>query len=101
MKDDKQRTTTQNSALHMYCDNLAKQLNDAGLDMRKTFTPEMDIPWSMGNVKEHLFKPIMKAATGKESTVDLTTTEMIKVYEVLNRFMGQKHNIYTEWPNRR
>jgi hypothetical protein len=98
---EKKRTLPQNNSLHKYCEDLAVSLNEAGLDMKKTLKPEIEIPWTMENVKEHLFKPIMKAATGKESTADLTTEEMIKVYEVLNRFMGQKHGITTEWPSRR
>ena len=100
MTDKKQRTGQQNKSLHKYCTMLADALNDAGLDMKKTLKPEIEIPWTCQNVKDHLYKPILKALTGKESTIDMDTIDPSAVYEILNRFMGEKHGIIVQWPNR-
>ena len=99
MIDDKQRSIQQNKALHKYCNNLAEALNEAGLDQRKVLKPGIDIPWTMESVKDNLYKPILKALTGKESTIDMSTTDPSLVYEVLNRHMGEKHGITVEWPS--
>jgi len=45
------RTVQQNKALHVLFNLLAQNLNEAGLDMRKTLKPEVDIPWSGASVK--------------------------------------------------
>ncbi len=98
--EEQQRTPPQNRSLHLYCTLLANALNDAGLDMKKTLKPEIDIPWTCENVKNHLYKPILKSLTGKGSTIDMDTKDPSMVYEILNRFMGEKHGVTVEWPNR-
>lgn len=98
--DDKQRTILQNASLHLYCTNLANALNDAGLDMKKTLKPEIEIPWTCQSVKDHLYKPILKSLTGKDSTIDMDTKDPSMVYEILTRFMGEKHGITVEWPDK-
>lgn len=98
MKD--QRTIQQNKALHLYCQMLSDALNDAGLDMKNTLKPEIDIPWSADNVKDHLWKPVQLAVTGKKSTTELDTCNPSDVYEVLNRHIAEKFGINISWPNR-
>jgi hypothetical protein len=99
MKEKKQRSGPQNRSLHKYCTLLADALNNAGLDMKKTLKPEIDIPWTCENVKDHLYKPILKALTGKKSTRDMNTVEPSEVYDVLNRFISEKHGVSVEWPS--
>lgn len=91
------RTLSQNSALHVDCQLIADKLNDAGLDMRATLKPGVSIPWTLESVKEHLFKPIMKLTTGKDSTRQLKKQggEIDRIHEVLMRELGEKHGI--EW----
>jgi hypothetical protein len=93
-----QRSLAQNAALHKYCELLAKELNDAGLDMKKVLTKKPDIPWSMLTVKEHLWKPIQEAMTGKTSTAQAEKKEYIDVYEVLNRHISGKFGLSVPWP---
>ena len=50
--NDKQRTAKQNRALHLYFTHLADELNSAGLDMRKTLKPGVEIPWDGKSIKE-------------------------------------------------
>lgn len=93
------RTPLQNRSLHKYCDMLACDLNDAGLDMRKTLKPEIDIPWTMENVKNLMFKPIIAAMFGVESTKDLNTKQISEAYEVLNRHTSEKLGVSVIWPH--
>ncbi len=95
----KTRTTRQNSAIHVYFELLARALSEAGLDMRKTLKPGVEIPWSGNTVKDYLFRPIMKAQTGKDSTTELTTKEIDAVYDTLNRHLGEKFGVTVGFPS--
>ena len=95
----KQRTLQQNKALHLYCKLLAESLNDAGLDMKKTLKPEIDIKWTMQTVKDYLWRPIQKALLQKESTTELTTVDPTEIYETLNRHLSEKFGISVEFPS--
>lgn len=98
-KEEKQRTDQQNKALHLFFTQLAEELNSAGLDMRKTLKPEVDIPWSGKTIKEYLWRPIMKAQLGKESTTELTTKEIDLVFDTINRHLGEKFGIHLDFPS--
>ena len=95
----KQRTLTQNNALHLYFDMLAEALNDAGLDMRKTLKHDIEIPWTRENVKNHLWRPIQKALTEKHSTTELDRIEPSQIYEVLNRHLADKFKVHVPFPS--
>ena len=94
-----QRTSQQNRALHLYFTQLAQELNDAGLDMRKTLKPEIAIPWSPNTIKEYLWRPVQKAQLQKQSTTELTTDEIDRVWETLNRHLGEKFGLYVPFPS--
>jgi len=85
--------------LHLYFTQLAEALNDAGLDMRKTLKPSIEIPWSSKSIKEYLWRPIMKAQCGKESTTELTTKEIDQIFDVINRHLSEKFGLFVEWPS--
>lgn len=97
--DEKQRTTKQNRALHLYFKHLANELNDAGLDMRKTLKPSIDIPWSAKTIKEYIWRPIMKAQLGKESTTEMTTKDIDRVLQTINRYIGGKFGLIVDFPS--
>ena len=94
-------TPQQRKALHLYCDMLAQELNDAGLDMKKTLKPEIDIPWSKLTVKDYLWRPIEQALIGKESTEDMDNVEVSAVYDVLNRHTASKLGVSVPFPDMR
>lgn len=96
----RQRTLTQNRALHKYCDMLADALNDAGYDMKKVIKQEVDIPWSQQSAKEFLWRPIQKAVTGIDSTTKPETSQYSAIYEVLDRHMAQKFGVSVPWPTK-
>ena len=94
----KRRTTTQNSAMHLFFTQLAGALNDAGLDQRKMLKESVDMPWSQHSVKEFLWRPIQLAAVQKDSSAKLSTQEVSYIYEILNRHLTQKLGISLPWP---
>ena len=96
--EENKRTLQQNRALHLYFQLLAEALNDAGLDMRKTLKPGVEIPWTEESVKTHLCKEVMKVMFDKESTNDLTTGEVSQVYEVVDRHLSQSTGVHVPFP---
>lgn len=94
------RTTTQNSALHVFFRLLAEALNDAGYDMKRVIKPEVDIPWNERSVKEFLWKPIQHAVIDKDSTTRLDTKQVSQVYDVLNRHLAEKFGVSVPFPQR-
>lgn len=97
--NEKQRTSQQNRALHLLFTHLAEELNDAGFDMRKTLKPGVEIPWSGKTIKEYLWRPIMKAQLGKESTTEMTTKDIDRVFETINRHLGEKFGLHVDFPS--
>jgi len=99
----KQRTGKQRAALEVYCRLLAEELNGAGYDMKLLLqkNPEYEIPWSQAAVKEHLWRPIMLAMTGHESTTECDRKEYTGIYDVLTKNLGEKLGICVLWPEKR
>lgn len=93
------RTLQQNKALHVLFKLLADELNDAGYDMRRTLKPEVQISWNPETVKEYLWRPVQKAQLRKRSTTELTTDEIDKVFDTINRHLGEKFGLHVSFPN--
>lgn len=91
------RTSQQNKALHKYFELLADELNDAGLDMKKVIT--VDVPWNADTIKQWIWKPVQEAQLLKKSTTELTTPEVSKVYETVNRLMATKFSVSVPFPS--
>ena len=99
IKEEKQRrTNAQNRALHLYFTQLAEALNDAGYDMRETISNDVDIPWTPYTIKENLWRPIQEAYLKKKSTTKLNTTDIDKVYDILNRTVGERTGVSVQFP---
>lgn len=97
----KQRTMTQNRALHLWFRWLAETLNDAGYDMRRTLKPEAEIPWTAASVKEHLWRPVQQAMLDKQSTADADRLEYTAVADVISRHLSAKLGITAPpWPKK-
>jgi len=97
--ETRQRTTKQNSALHLAFTMLAQALNDGGLEMRKVL--KADIPWSADTVKVGLYKPLMEAKLLKKSTTELTKQEVSDIWELLMRELGEKFQLeYIQFPSK-
>jgi hypothetical protein len=84
-------TQQQFSALHLLLSQLATQLNESGIDMKKLLKKEVDISWTTYSVKEYLWKPLQKALVGKKSTTELDKIgELELVYDNLNRILIER-----------
>jgi hypothetical protein len=93
------RTNRQNKALHVLFRLLADELNNNGLDMRKTLKPGVEIPWSGPSVKEFLWRPIQQEKKKKKSTTELTTKEIDEVFDTINRHIGERFGIHIPFPS--
>lgn len=97
-----QRTNQQRKAIEVFCRSLAEVLNDAGFDMQAVFTvKEVSVPWTQDTVKDVLFRPIMTALLGIESTVDLERQDCSRVHAVLCKNLSEKLGITCPgWPSK-
>lgn len=96
------RTPDQNSALHLYFENLAYALNEAGFPLKMLLGDKtVELDWNARLVKENVWRPIQVALTGKKSTTSLDkVSEIDKVYEHLNRFFSNKpFGLYVPFPS--
>ncbi len=92
-----QRTTRQNNALHLWFEQVAQEMEEAGYDMRTTIkAPITPTPYL---VKEQMWKPIQKKLTGKESTADLTTDEIDKVFKIVSEALARSLKINIPFPS--
>ena len=100
VKTGKQRTTTQNAALHKYCQMVADVLNERGLDFRQSLRHDVDVPWNRDLVKEYMWRPIQAVITGHNSSTQPERQQYSQIYDVLNRHLISRFNISVEWPNK-
>ena len=91
-----QRTTAQNRALHLLFTQIAEALNESGLDVREVI--KVDTPWNSYLVKDILWRTIQRKVVRKEHTSDLSKDEIDKIYEILNRALGEK-GIHVPFPS--
>lgn len=99
VKTGKQRTLTQNAALHLFCQQLADVLNEGGFDFRAFVEEGYPVPFNADLVKEYLWRPVQKAITGKESTTKPETHEYAIIYDALNVKLAE-YGIFVAWPSK-
>lgn len=100
-KPKKGRTWKQNKSLHLYCTTIAGLMNAAGITQRELvgkFRDGFELPVEMHMVKA-IFREVGKALYKKDSTADLETVEMIKVYEVVDQRFAEITGCRAEWPS--
>lgn len=89
-------------SLHVYCEKLAEELNDAGYDFKKFLEVaeyKLDVPWTKDLVKDQLWRMIQIAQTSKKSTTEITPYEAITIYKILNNRVAELTGVSVEWPN--
>ena len=65
---EKPKTAAQRNAFHLWCGQLAEQLNDAGLDQKVVFDEMkkgVDIPWTKRNCERKLMEACSKSSSQK------------------------------------
>lgn len=97
---NKQRTLTQNKALHLYFKLLSDALNDGGYNCFNFFKEGFAVPWNKELVKELIWKPIQEVMLDEQSTAKANTVDYSKVYDVINAHLIENKNIFVPWPDR-
>jgi hypothetical protein len=100
---DQQRTIQQNKCLHQYFGELAEAFNDGGFSVQEVI--KLPISHTPENIKVNIGHRIMMALfpdlirdDGKISTKDLSTTQIQKLYENINRATAE-YGISLSWPD--
>ena len=87
------RTNQQNKGIHAFCNEVAKQMEARGLDMKTVLKEGVPISPTKERIKEYMWKPIQKALTGKESTTAINKKQVNEVYEYLSKLLAEKYDI--------
>lgn len=95
-KPTKQRTSAQNRALHKYCTELARELNNAGIGI-DVFFKNIEADHTMESVK-NLWRSFAKVKYGKSSTAELSTKQINNIYDEVNRHISQ-FGIHMSFPS--
>jgi len=102
--DKKGYSSKQRGALHVWCSMLADTLNESGR-YRVILSPinrrEIESPWCMDTVKQDVYKPVLKALTGKTSTEHQTSVNPSDVAQVISKHFGDDGLICPPWPSLR
>ncbi len=93
-------TQSQRNAMHLWCGQVAKYLNDSGQDMRLVLSHHPEISWSKESVKEKLYRPIYTALTSKTSTEESKKVEYSDAAVELTRHFGSKGLVLPPWPSK-
>ena len=91
--DKKQRTIQQNKRLHQWMTELATEFNNRGLYVQKVLKPTWEIEWTPEMVKDNIVRPIAEAVAKTEHTSELTTVELVKVIDVIDKNLLQKFQV--------
>lgn len=99
--EDKKRTDSQNRSIHLWLELVAAELDKNGQTVQNIVEKikKAEIRPNKTVLKEVLWRPYQIAALHKESTTDLTKHEVDKVYEGLNKFLGQEFEIHVPFPS--
>jgi hypothetical protein len=96
------RTEKQRNSIEVYCRELAKALNDAGIPIKEEFLGRtLDIDWDQAGVKRRLWKGTQKRLFDIESTTKLTRAQVSDVYETINRYTAENFGIHVAFPENR
>lgn len=98
-KARKLKSRKQENSLHLLFRQWADTLTEHGFDMKKTLKTDIDIMWNEERFKTDAWLPVMKAVCGKEHTSDLESHEIDKIFEVLNKAIGEKTKVFMDFPS--
>jgi len=93
------RTDQQRKAIEVYCREVANALNDAGFDLKAVIEAKpIPVSCTQENIKEIIFKAIMKALYNKTSTAELEKIEVNDVYMHMHKWLAEQFGINIEFP---
>ena len=92
------RTAKQNRAMHLCMRRLAEELNNAGWGIPHPLNPKLEIPYTPESVKELMVRPVILAMYGKESTAELSTTELTQAFDGLLNRIAEATGVAVDFP---
>lgn len=100
--NEEQRTIQQNKSIHKYCTMVAEELSNQGQTMQNVIKhiTRVEIHPTKENVKEIIWREIQKALFGKQSTTELNTSQVDKVYQVMSQFLAREFEIDLPFPSK-
>ena len=98
MKNLDSRTSAQNRALHLWCSQISKLLNDKLLFMTGIFGN--DIEWTMDLVKTQIVKSTIKKVYDIDSTTKLKRKEIDDMIDFVTIAFGHKGVEIPHFPSR-
>jgi hypothetical protein len=100
VKTGKQRTSTQNAAMHKYFSLLSQSLNDAGYTVARFFNRPIEMSWTPNLVKDLIWRKIQLAKYPDiNSTSKLERNQVSEIYDEINKFMIEHRNIEVHFPS--
>jgi hypothetical protein len=95
------RTGKQNDSFHLWLSQVAEEMDKHGVTVQNVVAriQKAEIRPTGDNLKEVLWRPYQIAATGKESSTKLTKAEIDRVYEGLNKFIGEHFELHIPFPS--
>ena len=101
----KPRTIKQNSAMWVFCRQIAERCNDAGYEMQTTspvLSKTIETPWTERSVMDKIWMVVQAAMfpDKNESSDELTTTEVTPVAETIIRHLGKTYGIHVIFPTK-
>lgn len=95
------RTNQQNKALHKYLELVAEELDRNGHSMQDVLShaKNVEIRPTKNALKEVIWRPIQQVMFNKGSTTELSTGEVDRVYEVMNKWLGENFAIHIPFPS--
>ena len=96
------RTLRQNKAIHLWLTWVAEELDKSGHTVQDVVEKikRAEIRPTEKVLKEVLWKPYQLASVQKDSSTKLTKLEVDKIYEGLNKFLGEHFHISIPFPKR-
>ena len=93
----RKRTPKQNKSLHVYLQDIADQLNEAGYDFKEVV--KLPVMFTKENIKEYMFHPVMKKTfPGITSTTQLNTKEITQLHDGFNSAVAERFGVSAPWP---
>jgi len=94
------RSTQQNSALHVYFSIISVELNDLGLEYQYTGISgnTFELMYTPDLVKEYIWRPIQVALFKIKSTTKINTNQINEIIDVITKFFADRE-IVIEFPS--
>jgi hypothetical protein len=93
------RTAQQHKALMVFETELARAMVEKGIDLRTFLKDGIEIPATKQLVHDHITLPLVKVMFSKNSTKELEVHEVSQLYDVINKNIGERAEIFVEFPS--